>query len=126
MTGDKLREVCIDPPRGSWRFLAAFHSMKGCSEATPVLALLKGVYGQKNAPKAWRIKLDLVLKKLGATPMKSVSCLYMWHDKRNAFYCIASTHADDLKMAGKDEEVKRIIAGLEKEVVTPEEGIRIL
>ena len=70
MTGEKLREVCIDPPRGSWRFLAVFPSMKGCSETTHVLALLEEVYGLEDAPRAWRIKLDLVLKKLGAIPMK--------------------------------------------------------
>ena len=85
---------------------------------THVLALLKGVYGLKDAPRAWRIKLDIVLKKLGAIPLKSDPCLYMWHDKRDTLCCIASTHVDDLKMAGKEDEVKRIIAGLEKEVGT--------
>ena len=74
--------------------------MKGCSEVSHMLALIKGVYGLKDAPRAWRITRDILLKKLHAVPMKSDACLYMWHDKRGTLLGIASTHVDDLKCTG--------------------------
>ena len=90
--------------------------MKGCSEVTHVLALIKGVYGLKDAPRVWRTTLDMLLKKIKAVPMKSDPCLYMWHDSRGTLLCIASTHVDDLKLTGNDDTVKWIITEMEKEV----------
>ena len=49
-------------------FLSAFQVMKGCNEVTQILALIKGVYGLKDAPRAWRIKLDMLLKKIKTIP----------------------------------------------------------
>ena len=116
LTGEPLREVCLNPPKGSWKFLSTFDVMKGCSEATHVLQLVKGVYGLKDAPRAWRIKLDILLRAIGAIPMKSDPCLYMWHTARGKLECIASTHVDDLKIAGGDAIVARILTAMEKEV----------
>ena len=42
VTGEPLREVCFNPPKGSWKCLSAFQVMKGCSEVTRILALIKG------------------------------------------------------------------------------------
>ena len=90
--------------------------MKGCSEVIHRLALIKGVHGLKDAPRAWRIKLDMLLKKIKAVSMQSDPCLYMWHDSRGKLLCIASTHVDVLKLAGNDDTVKWIITEMEKEV----------
>ena len=62
VTGEKLRKVEVSPPKGSWRFLCNFPCMQGCSEATHVLGFNKPVYGLKDAPRAWCIKLDLILR----------------------------------------------------------------
>ena len=37
LTGDEMREVSMNPPKGSWKFLSNFPIMQGCSEATHVL-----------------------------------------------------------------------------------------
>ena len=115
LTGTKLRKVEINPPRDSWRFLSAFQCMKGCNETTHILGLNKPVYGLKDAPRAWRIKLDIVLRGLLAVPMKEDPSLYMWHE-RGKLVCLATTHVDDLKMCGDDHVVDRVIKGLEKEL----------
>ena len=99
MIQENFREVCISPPRGSLHFLTDFPIVQGCSEVTHVLALLKGVYGFKDAPQAWRIKLDIVLKKLGAKPMNSDLCLCMWHHSHGNH--TAMHDSDDLKMGWK-------------------------
>ena len=116
VTGEPLREVCFNPPKGSWKLLSACSVMKGCSEVTHVLALIKGVYRLKDALRAWRIKLDMLLKRIKAVPTKSDPCLYMWHGSRGTLLCIASTHADDLKLTGNDDTAKWIITEMEKEV----------
>ena len=115
LTGDEMREVSVNPPKGSWKFLSNFPIMKGCNEAAHVLKLVKGVYGLKDAPRAWRIKLDIVLQKLGGKPMKSDPCLYIWHTKQGTLYCVMSTHVDDLKITGRPDKVKFLIELLEKE-----------
>ena len=66
ITGEVIRKVEISPPKGSWKFLSAFSRMKGCSEATHVLGIAKPVYDLEDAPRAWRIKLDIILRKLGS------------------------------------------------------------
>ena len=88
--------------------------MKGCGESTHVLGLIKGVYGLKDAPRAWRIKVDQILRSLDSNPMKSDPCLYMWHNKGGDLLAIASTHVDDLKLIGTEEQIALIIQGLEK------------
>ena len=79
--GETNRVEHLNPPKGSLTFLSTYPIMKGCGEATHVLGLCKGVYGLKDAPRAWRIKLDQILRGLGSNPMKSDPCLYMWHEK---------------------------------------------
>ena len=102
--GDKIRVVHLNPLKGSWTFLSTYPIMKGCGEAKHVLGLCKGVYGLKDAPRAWRIKLDQILRGLGSNPMKSDPCLYMWHDKSGELLAIASTHVDDLKLTGTEKK----------------------
>ena len=116
ITGEPVRQVQISPPKGSWPFLQAFPCMKGCGESTHVLGLAKPVYGLKDAPRAWRIKLDIILKQLSAQPMKCDPSLYMWFDKQGKLTCLASTHVDDLKLCGDLPVVDFIIKNLEKEV----------
>ena len=36
LTGVDMREVSVNPPKGSWKFLSNFPIMKGCNEVTHV------------------------------------------------------------------------------------------
>ena len=107
--------VCVDPPKGSWKFLSQFPALKGCTEATHALNLKKGVYGLKGAPRAWRIKLGVLLKN-GATPLKSDPSIYAWHDKEKRLILVCSTHVDDLKLAGKEHALLKVINALTEAV----------
>jgi hypothetical protein len=115
LTGEPIREVCFAPPAGSWRFLSKFPLCRGCSEATHVLKLIKGVYGLKDAPRAWRIKLDQVLRALGGHPLAVDPCVYIWFDGKRLTMAL-SAHVDDLKGCGMSEVVKQVLAGIEKAV----------
>ena len=47
--------------------------------------------------------------------MKTDPCLYIWHAKQGALYCVISTNVDDLKITGRTDKVKFLIDLLEKE-----------
>ena len=105
--------------KGSWKFLSQFPALRGCTEATHVLNLKKGVYGLKDAPRAWRIKLDVLLKKLGASPLKSDPSIYAWHDKEKRLILVCSTHVDDLKLAVKEQALLKVINAVAEAVSKP-------
>ena len=67
----------------------------------------------KDAPRAWRLKLDRVLKSLGGFPLASDPAIYKWH-KDGALVMILSTHVDDKKGGGDKATTAFVRAGLEK------------
>jgi Reverse transcriptase (RNA-dependent DNA polymerase) len=112
LQGTPIREVAFRPPKGSEHFFQALEG-KLYQPDRDVLAMLKPVYGLKDAPAAWRAKLALVLKGLGGKPCHIDSCLWIWHDG-GLLTAIISTHVDDLKGAGVKEVIRRIVDTLEK------------
>ena len=66
--------------------------------------MIKPVYGLKDAPKAWRMKLRQMLEKCGFAEVLGDPQVYVKHVK-DQLVCILSTHVDDLKGAGVQEHV---------------------
>ena len=54
-TGEPLRRVCFTPPSDSWQILSKLGY--NCNPAAHVFELLKGVFGLKDAPRMWRLRL---------------------------------------------------------------------
>ena len=79
-----------------------------------MLKLLKAAYGLRDAPRAWRIRLDLELKKLGGIPLPTDKSLYCFFSKANELEALVSTHVDDLKGGGTPARTKAILEGLER------------
>ena len=70
-TGTELRQVAFTPPRGAEKY---FKELTGCRHYDPtvmVLRMLKPVYGLKDSPRAWRLRLDAELRRLQGRPMLS-------------------------------------------------------
>ena len=65
-----------------------------------VLEMLKPVYGLKDAPRAWRIKLDKSLRAAGGVPLHTDAALYVWWEN-SVLIMIVSAHVDDLKGCGR-------------------------
>lgn len=119
ITGEPLREVCFTPPPGSEKYFEAI-----CPEYTPslhVLRMLKAVYGLKDAPRAWRIRLHRALVALGGRQLVSDPAIYVWlyQKDKNSNECellaALSTHVDDLKGGGQRKQLEAIIKGLEQQ-----------
>ena len=115
LTGEPLRKVAFDPPRG---FDWAFSELPGMSSFCPwqhALEMLKPGFGLKDAPRVWRIKLDRALRDTGVSALKTDRQVYFWKDAKGNLEAIATTHVDDLKLAGNDDKVSQILAALTKE-----------
>lgn len=66
-------------------------------------------------PRVWRINLGRAFKSTGAVALKTDRQVYLRNDAKGNLEAIATTHADDLKPAGKEHHVSQIRAVVEKE-----------
>ena len=114
MTGTAVREVSFCPPTGSDKY---WQELPGMSHYTPlqyVLRLLKPAYGLKDAPRAWKLQLERVLRLAGGHPLHTDRCLWAWF-VNSSLALLLSTHVDDLKGCGEDATTKKVLAVLERE-----------
>jgi len=77
--------------------------------------MIKPIYGLKDAPRAWRKKLHLILTSLKGRSLKADSAIYVFYVD-GSLCCIVSTHVDDLKIAGDKVFVATLIKDIEKQV----------
>ena len=79
LTGEPLREVYIKMPLPTVHLLRQFPKFQSFNAQTMVLKLIKPLYGLKDAPRAWRLMLDVILTELGGTKMVVDRQIYLWH-----------------------------------------------
>ena len=53
--------------------------MQAYNPSLQVLMALKAIYGLKDAPRAWHIKLDIELRACGGFPLHVDAAVYVWH-----------------------------------------------
>jgi hypothetical protein len=111
MTGEPIREVSFVPPKGSEKYFQEFDPQLNFSQH--VLRMLKPVYGLKDAPRCWRLRLDQTLKATGGKALRCDPAVYVWHDKSGSLSTILSTHVDDLKGGGTPEVWQKVVKALE-------------
>jgi transposase InsO family protein len=78
------KDIYMEQPEG---FVVAGKEDKVCR-------LKKGLYGLKQAGRAWHETIDPALRRLGLTPLNSDSCVYLYRQKDNLL--ILSLYVDDL------------------------------
>jgi len=123
LTGETLREVQFEVPEAYRHFFEALPVCKGINWSTHALRCLKAIYGLKDAPRAWRLKLHAVFLKLGAIQLAVDKCLYAWREN-GLTVLVGSVHVDDVKASGTPSMLKWLRQMLE-EVLGPlkqEEG----
>ena len=109
--GDEIRNVCFTPPAG---YESEFLKLKGHENMNfthEVFRLLRPAYGLKDAPRAWKRRLDKILRELGGIPVPTDASLYAFYDSLT-LVCLLATHVDDIKGAGTKAATKRILQGL--------------
>ena len=121
--GKPSREVCVRFNQNDWRLLSHLDNKTYEKNAAPMVRLLKGVYGLKDAPRAWRRRLHQVLVQIGGKQCSMDNCVYTWYDNKKQLALVMSTHVDDLKVTGTYVQWNLILPQLEKhfgELVTLE------
>jgi hypothetical protein len=114
LEGTELRKVAFTPPTGSELFFSEIRGMEAYNWLLDVLEMLKPVYGLKDAPRAWRIKLDQSLRAAGGVPLHTDAALYVWWES-GVLIMIVSAHVDDLKGCGRQDVVDKLLLALTKE-----------
>jgi hypothetical protein len=89
LNGELAEEVYVSQPPG---FTAAGHEEK-------VLRLHKALYGLRQAPRAWNVKLDASLHELGFTRSKCEHGLYMRGTQASRL--VVGVYVDDLIITGE-------------------------
>ena len=111
LTGEPLREVGLVPPKGYEQYFQALPGLEQFNVTLFDLFMTKPIYGLCDAPRAWRKRLDQILVSLGGRALRVDSAIYVWHSN-NVLCGIASTHVDDLKLAGVKAFVTKLLASL--------------
>ena len=70
--------------------------------------LKKGIYGLKQVPRSWYIKVDTFFKHQGFLKIKNDSSLYMKEDKQGNV-CLISLYVDDLIITGGAYQLVAVI-----------------
>jgi hypothetical protein len=116
LSGVEAREVCFDPPTGCEKYFQELPGMHTYNPLTMTLRMLKAVYGLKDAPKAWKLQLDRVLRLAGGRQCHTDKCLWLWFDGSTGLLrLILSTHVDDIKGTGDQETTDHVLKTLTKE-----------
>ena len=83
-------------------------------DGTMIVELLKCLYGLRESPRAWFEVINLVIIKMGYTPIENDTCLYVKQvTSDDISYC--SLYVDDMKLAGSEKAIKEFHEGLMNE-----------
>ena len=99
-TGEPLRSVQFDVPRGSVPLLSKVPGFECFDLVLECLDMIKPVIGTVYAPLGWHIPLDDALRLAGLTPTQADPQVYVKH-RNQRLVQIVSTHVDDLKGADR-------------------------
>ena len=111
--GETMRACELQLPPGCTPMLQELKGMEHFNEVTEVLRMLKPGYGLKDAPRLWNKALKRVLAKVGLRATCADKELYVKHHN-GVLILILSTHVDDLKFCGTEDECKSLIKALEE------------
>ena len=114
MQGTQEREVCFEPPKGSEPLFQELPGMESFNPAFEVLRMLKAIYGLKDAPRAWKLQLERVLRLAGGAQLHTDKNLWIWF-RDSCLVLIISSHVDDMKGAFQSDVFPKVKAILVKE-----------
>ena len=113
MKGEVQRDVQFVVPPGSLPLLRQLEGYEDFDGLTEVLGMIRAGFGLKDAPRAWNMVLTKTLTEFGLKAAKTDPQVFMKH-LRGTLVLVVSTHVDDLKGAGEDEQRKALILHLER------------
>jgi len=113
LKGEVQRFVQFTVPPGSVPLLRMIDGLAGFSPATEVLQMSRCGLGLKDAPRLWQKVLKEVLTKAGLLALKADPQLWVSHVD-GGLRLAMSSHVDDLKGTGEEDETNRALKLLEE------------
>ena len=113
LTGETPREVNFYLPADDVALLRTIPGFENFDPLREVLHCDKPGTGLADAPRAFQIKLSMILSnKCRMYPSKIDAELCFRHDDQGRLVCVMTIHVDDLKIAGEPQVVDSILAEL--------------
>ena len=119
LTGTELRSVQFDLRGEDIRLLRQIPGFENFDPIRESLDMVKPIYGLKDAPRAWRLELDQLLREFGLTPLFSDAQLYIkvvLEKGARRITMFLSTHVDDLKGCSTESEAAAFVTFMEKSI----------
>ena len=114
LEGEIKREVQLTLQPGCILVLQQIQGYEDFDPNREVLAMLRGGFGLKDAPRLWQLRLQQALERAGGRSLVSEPKLYVF-EFQGQLQMIMSSHVDDLKGAGDDNTRSRVLKMLEQE-----------
>jgi hypothetical protein len=111
ITGEPIRQISFSPPTNSEPLIRELKGFETFNSTTECLNLLKPAYGLRDAPRAWKVRLDKALQVIGAKPLPTDASVYTMH-KGEVLELFITCHVDDLKVTGNVKARAALLAGL--------------
>ena len=131
LTGEPLRAVQFELSAADVALLQCIPGFENFNPHLECLSMIKPIYGLKDAPRAWRKKLHVILTEGGMQQLYADSQLYVAHmpqttspqggaqrvsEPKLTLRCLLSTHVDDLKGAARRSDAEKLLQHIEKHV----------
>ena len=116
LTGQRPREVQLALNPEDIPLVQSQAGFETFNPLTEVLNLKKAVYGLKDAPRAWELRLRQLLQGYGLRQSTADQRLYLQHDAQGHLLIACSTHVDDIKVTGHPECVDNLARHLSDHV----------
>jgi len=123
-SGLERQDVALVLPPDTWRLqskLAPTNKLFKEASTDPksfCLTLTKSVYGLKDAPLLWALRLFTTLRKLGLKQTAHDGCLWLKYDRNNKTTLLLSIHVDDTLLSGRQDEMVALHKALEADFGT--------
>jgi dimeric dUTPase (all-alpha-NTP-PPase superfamily) len=120
-SGHKRQACALMLPDGCWDLLASLDPrFKNAARAPKehCLMLRKSVYGLKDAPLLWCLRLFETLRKIGLKQTAHDGCVWAKYDKNNRLTLLVSVHVDDTLLTGDPKVMHELHVALEKDFGT--------
>ena len=109
-----MREVQLEFPKGDVHLLRQLPGFEGFNATLEVIMLLKALWGLKDAPRAFGLRLAKSMKELGLKQTLQDPMTYTKHSGKQ-LVCHVSTHIGDLKGAAEEQARAALITVLRRD-----------
>ena len=127
-SGHQRQACALILPHGCWELFAGLDKrfQKAASDPSNYcLMLRKSVYGLKDAPLLWCLRLFETFRRIGLKQTAHDGCVWCKYDKSNKLTLLVSVHVDDTLLTGDPKVMHELHMALEKDFGTLKKEVNV-